>query len=155
MATVQEPIHAGGGPGQSEIPGDAEVGWQEKTTGNDAKYRVKAEDYDIQEADGSGDGPEASGPAFSNVAVNWVVGTQGVPSDQVQQQTSITYYTLKKAPWWSIYTYELTITATDTYDYKFTDASGDTYTLDVWQNSGSHYVQYRSDAPTIVSISGS
>lgn len=139
---------------QGEIPAGAEVGWQQQTTDNDAKYRVKADDYDIEEAAGSGDAPAASGASFKDVAVNWRVGTQGAPSKDVQEVTSITYYSLKKAPWYSVFTYELTIIAKDTYKFQFTDEEPDTYTLDVYQNSGSHYVQYSSKAPTIVKISG-
>lgn len=139
---------------QEAVPADAHVGWQEQTSGNDAKYVVKADEYDIEEAAGSGDAPAASGPSFSDVGVNWRVGTEGAPSKDVQEQTSITYYRLKKAPWYSIYTYELTIVAKDTYKFSFTDEEPDTYTIDVYQNSGSHFVQYNSKAPTIVRISG-
>ncbi|KAJ1324701.1 hypothetical protein MN608_09404 [Microdochium nivale] len=139
---------------KGEIPEGAQIGWQERTTGNKAKYQVKAEEYNIEEAAGSGDGPAASGPSFSNVAVNWRVGTEGAPSEEVQETTSITYYRLKKAPWYSVYTYELTIFAKDTYNFKFTDEEPDSYTIDVYQNSGSHFVQYSSKAPTIVKISG-
>lgn len=67
---------------------------------------------------------------------------------------SITYYKLGKAPWYSPYTYELTIHATDTYDFISTDESADSYGLNVYQNGRPHYVQYRSGKPTIVSISG-
>ncbi|KAF2225405.1 hypothetical protein BDZ85DRAFT_257448 [Elsinoe ampelina] len=140
---------------QKEVPANAEVGWQVLSNDQGTKYRVKAEEYDLAEESASSDAPAASGPPFKDVKVTWRFGTEGAPDKDVQEQTSITWYKLAKAPWYSPYTYELTIVAKDTYNFKFTDMEPDTYSLDVYQNAGSHYVQYSSKNPTIVSISGS
>ncbi|KAG7422249.1 hypothetical protein ACKAV7_000155 [Fusarium commune] len=141
---------------ETQVPSDAEQGWNQLSSNNGADYRVKASDYDINDkpAD-SADEPSASGPSFKNVKVHWTVGSEGVPSEDVQDETGITWYKLDKAEWWSPYTYKLTIVAKDTYNYVFYDESGDYYTLGVWQNAGTHSVEYRSGKPTIVSISGS
>lgn len=72
----------------------------------------------------------------------------------MQEQTSISYYSLEKAPWYSVYSYELTIVAQDTYDFQFVDQEFDTYSLRIYQNSGSHIVEFNSNSPTIVQISG-
>lgn len=61
---------------------------------------------------------------------------------------------MKKAPWWSVYTYELTFNTRDTYNYYFGDQTNDAYNVNVYQNAGTHVVNYSSDAPTIVKISG-
>lgn len=63
----------------SEIPNDVNVGWKEQDSSNGVKYRVKATDYDIEEASYEGDAPSASGPSFNSVAVNRAVGTEGGP----------------------------------------------------------------------------
>lgn len=84
---------------------------------------------------------EASGPIFSNVKVDWDAGTSGAPSADVQNTTAITWYKLDKAPWYSIYTWQLTINCTDTYNYQFTDATNDSYSLDVYSTSTSHEVE--------------
>ncbi|KAH7036045.1 uncharacterized protein B0I36DRAFT_373282 [Microdochium trichocladiopsis] len=138
----------------AEVPANANVGWQDLSSNQGEKYRVKAENYDLADEASNGDAVAASGPQFKNVQVRWEVGTQGAPIKEVQEKTSITYYKLSKAPWWSPFKYELTITAKDTYDFRFTDEEPDTYKIDVYQNAGSHYVQYDSPRPTIVSISG-
>ena len=121
------------------------------------EYGVKADDYNIAEKanDTEANVANASGPKFDNVAVYWTVGSSGYPSQDVQNKTAITWYKLEKAPLLSWFQYTLTINCNDTYDYKFTDQEPDTYGLSVWSNSGTHYVSYRSSAPTIVKISGS
>ncbi|KAF5673254.1 hypothetical protein FDENT_10347 [Fusarium denticulatum] len=141
---------------ETQVPPDAEVGWNQLSSNNGASYRVKASDYDIADkpAD-SGDEPAATGPSFNNVKVHWTVGSEGAPSQDVQDETAITWYKLEKAEWWSPFSYKLTISTKDTYNYVFHDESGDGYTLGVWQNAGTHSVEYSSGKPTIISISGS
>ena len=141
---------------QQQAPPDANVGWAELKSDNDQSYRVKASDYDITEKPvAEANSVAASGPSFSDVSVYWTVGTSGAPSTDVQNRTAITWYKLEKAEWYSPYQYKLSINCSDTYDYKFTDSSPDTYTLNVFQNPGTHEVEYRSGSPTITSISGS
>ncbi|KAK1673271.1 hypothetical protein BDP55DRAFT_634213 [Colletotrichum godetiae] len=136
-----------------QAPPDAEIGWQELETDNGGSYRVKADEYDISDPV-EADECAASGPPFSNVQANWTVGSEGAPPDDVQNQTATTWYKLKQAPWYSIYKWRLTINVQDTYDYSFTDKSGDSYRLNVLTLSETHYVDYDSSDPTIVSISG-
>lgn len=138
----------------SETSNDVNVGWKDQDSSNGVKYRVKATDYDIEEASYEEDAPSASGPSFNSVAVNWAVGTEGAPSQDVQEQTSISYYSLKKGPWYSIYNYELTVVAQDTYHFQFVDQEFDTYALRTYQNSGSHIIEFNSNSPTIVQLSG-
>ena len=96
------------------------------------------------------------GSSFKDVKVYWTVDSSGAPSTDVQNQTGITYYKLGKAEWFSPYTWKLTINTNSTYDYYFKDQSpGDPYEINVYQNAGTHEVEYRSDQPNIVSISGS
>ena len=140
---------------QKEAPADANVGWQDLKSEKGDGYRVKASEYDISASAQETDAPAASGPSFSGVSVNWTYGTSGAPSNDVQNRTAITWYKLDKAEWWSPFQYKLTINCSDSYDYEFKDGTGDTYKLNVWQNAGSHEVEYRSSNPTIVSISGS
>ena len=137
------------------IPQDAEVGWQELASSKGEKYRVKASDYEIGDKPaGTEDEPSASGPSFKDVEVYWTVGSEGAPSQDVQNRTAITWYKFSKAPWYSVYTYRLTISTKDTYNYTFWDQEPDYYKLDVWQNSGTHTVEFSSGSPTIVRISG-
>lgn len=142
---------------QKQAPPNANVGWEELKSDKGNEYRVKASDYNIAEkpTGEEANSAAASGPKFSNVPVRWTVGSSGAPSSDVQNQTAITWYKLKKAEWWSPFQYKLTINCNDTYDYDFKDEEPDSYRVNVLQNSGSHSVEYRSDAPTIVSISGS
>ena len=140
-----------------QAPEDANVGWEELKSDKDQDYRVKASDYNIADKP-TGEGEHsvaASGPSFSNVSVYWTVGSSGATSTDVQNKTAITWYKLEKASLFSIYQYKLSVNCSDTYNYKFTDQEPDTYTLNVWQNSGTHSLEYRSSGPTIVSISGS
>jgi len=144
-------------PDQQQVPADSDVGWEELTSEKNQKYSVKASDYNIankptgEEAQAAA----ASGPSFENVAVNWPFGTSGTPSKDVQNKTAITWYKHDAAPAASIYKYELTISVSDTYNYTFTDEEPDTYKLNVWDKSGTHFVRFRSEKPTIVKISGS
>lgn len=142
--------------GQDPAPADANVGWEELTASNGDKYRVKASDYNIADVPTGEEANvvAASGPDFDNVEVNWVVGTEGAPSADVQNKTAITWYKLAKAEWYSPFQYKLTINVKDTYNYEFTDQEPDTYKLNVWLNNGTHEVEYRSDRPTIVKIKG-
>ena len=133
------------------------VGWEELKSDKDQEYRVKASDYNIADKP-TGEGEHsvaASGPSFKDVFVYWIVDTSGAPSTDIQNKTAITWYKLERTNRFSVFQYRLSIKCSDTYDYKFTDQSPDTYTLDVWQNAGTHILEYRSSEPTIRSISGS
>ncbi|KAL4730832.1 hypothetical protein ACLX1H_002874 [Fusarium chlamydosporum] len=137
----------------SEIPADAEFGWQTLQSDIGKDYRVKASDYDIAELADMGDEAYPSGPPFK-VDVNWHVGTEGAPSQEIQDITAITWYKFENAPWYSIYKYKLTITTRDTYKYTFIDNEPDIYSLNVFQTSGSHTIEFVSSSPTIASITG-
>lgn len=76
---------------QQEAPEDANVGWLDNTSDKEEAYRVKASDYDIKEAGEGGNAANASGPRFENVPVNWIVGTSGETSADVQNRTAITW----------------------------------------------------------------
>ncbi|GKU08053.1 hypothetical protein FLAG1_07872 [Fusarium langsethiae] len=136
-----------------DAPQDAQVGWLELKSDKGQDYRVKASDYDISEGSSGGDAPSASGPPF-NVPVNWHVGDEGAPSQEIQDKTAITWYKFEKAPWYSPYQYKLTINTRDTYNYTFFDSEPDYYGLNVFDSSGSHSVEFRSDNPTNTSITG-
>ena len=138
---------------KKEVPADAKTGWVELKSKNGQEYRVKGAEYEISTAAKTKVALAARGPPFSNVQVNWTVGSSGATSQDIQDSTGITWYQLDHAHWWSPFQYQLTIKCNGNYDYFFTDASPDTYELDVSDSSGSHEVQYRSDKPTIVSIS--
>ncbi len=141
---------------QKQAPADANVGWEGLKSDKGKEYRVKASDYDIaaKPAGEEANSVAASGPEFSNVTVDWTVGSSGAPSPDIQNKTGITWYKLENAEWYSPFQYKLTINCNDTYDYHFMDQEGDSYQLDVRQTAGSHSLEYRSSAPTIVSISG-
>lgn len=142
---------------QQQEPANANVGWEELKSDKGIEYRVKASDYNIANKPTGEEANSAasSGPKFSNLSVYWTVGSSGAPSTDVQNKTAITWYKLEKAEWWSTYSYKLTISCKDTYNYTFNDEEPDSYGLNVWQNAGSHSVEYSSSKPTIVSISGS
>lgn len=141
---------------QKQVPADANVGWEEMKSQKGEKYRVKADDYDIaaKPTDEEADATAANGPSFDDVSVYWTVGTSGAPSLDVQNKTAITWYKLEYAEWYSYFKYKLTFSCIDKYNYKFKDQEPDTYACNVWQNPGTHSVEYDSKAPTIVSISG-
>jgi len=141
----------------SSIPADANVGWEELKSSSGAKYRVKAADYDITDKPtDEANETEASGPSFKDVRVNWKLGTEGVPDEDVQRRTAITWYKLAEAEWYSPFKYKLTINCKDTYCYFFTDKDEpkpDKYMLNVFQNPGTHSLEFGSKNPTITSIS--
>ncbi|KAK4930442.1 hypothetical protein LTR66_016106 [Elasticomyces elasticus] len=141
---------------KGEIPAGANDSLKELKDSAGNSFRVKAADYDINEKPtGEAHQTDASGPKFTGQSVYWTTGSSGNTTTDVSNKTSITWYKLGKAPWYSPYTWELTINCTDTYDFEFHDESGDKYELNVYLNSGSHYVQYSSGQPTITSIDGS
>jgi hypothetical protein len=140
---------------EQQAPADANIGWEDLKSNQGENYRVKASEYDIADRPfGPEDEPAASGPPF-NVQVNWPVGSEGAPSEEVQDKTAITYYKLEKAPWYSLFKYKLTIITQDTYNYNFYDQEPDSYNLNIWQTAGSHTVEFNSKNPTITSITGS
>ncbi|KPM43291.1 hypothetical protein AK830_g3277 [Neonectria ditissima] len=140
---------------QEQAPADANVGWQDLTSDKGQTYRVKASDYDIgDKPTDDGDAVAASGPKFASVPVRWTVGSSGSTSDEVRNKTAITWYKLDKAPWYSPKKYRLSINVEDTYDYRFFDEEPDYYGISVWQTAGTHTVEFDSDRPTIVSVSG-
>ncbi|KAL8782841.1 MAG: hypothetical protein Q9195_009562 [Heterodermia aff. obscurata] len=142
---------------EQQAPPDANVGWAEMKSDKGDGYRVKASDYDISDKtiNEEANSVAASGPKFDNVSVYWTVGSSGAPSQDVQNRTAITWYKLEKAEWYSPYQYKLSFNCADTYNYSFKDQEPDTYGVNVFQNPGTHSVEYRSKAPIIVSISGS
>ncbi|KXJ85352.1 hypothetical protein Micbo1qcDRAFT_198870 [Microdochium bolleyi] len=161
MSSAETAQHPTASVDTSQLPEhhpETTTGWQEESSGNGEKYRVKAEAYDLAEEVARGTHTiAASGPSFDNVAVDWKVGTEGVTTKEVQERTSIIFYKLAKIPFptpWPLPQYELTIIAKDSYHFYFTDGEPDTYGLNVIQNVGSHYLQYRSSSPNIVKISG-
>ncbi|KAF7563163.1 hypothetical protein G7046_g952 [Stylonectria norvegica] len=139
---------------QQNPPADENVGWEERTSQKGQSYRVKASDYDISEKPTGGDAVAASGPKFSSVPLHWTVGSSGSTSDEIRNKTAITWYKLDKAPWYSVKKYRLSINTEDTYDYEFFDEEPDEYGLNVWQTAGTHTVEFDSERPTIVSVSG-
>ena len=107
--------------------------------------------------------PALMGKHDFTLAVNWPVTTDWVPtSSEVQQIAGITRYKLlyeprpepppgeKPPPIW--FNYHLWFTNTEHYDYYFSDKS-DHYENNTYINRD-HYVDYNSDDPTIVSITG-
>ena len=140
---------------EQQAPADANVGWKNSDSTNSQNYRLKASDYNIADKLTNIDTGlvAADGPKFSKVTVNWPVGSSGAPSEDVQEKTAITWYSLDKAEWYSPFSYKLTINTIDTYDYHFEDASYDYYELNVFQ-TGVHEVEYDSKNPNIISISG-
>lgn len=154
-AAIQSANAAPSATKQDTVPDDAKVGWDDLVSSKGNKFRVKAADYDIsQEPDGEVHVVDASGPPFNNVQVYWTSGSEGVPSIDVQNKTGITWYKLAKAPWYSIYTWQLTINCNDTYNYSFKDGTDDTYGINVCSIRTTHEVEFDSSNPTIVSISG-
>lgn len=121
-------------------------------------YRIKAEGYDIQEAtEESTNGVNASGEPFESVEVNWNTDNEGSTDASFQEHYGITWWKIAKAPWYSPFTWELTVNVRDTYHYIFADetnTSGGMYHLDCFK-TGIHTVQYRSDKPKIHKVSGS
>lgn len=155
-AAIQAPNAAPSTVKQDTVPTDANVGWVDLVSSNGDKFRVKAVDYDMsKKPDGEAHVVDANGPHFENVSVYWTAGSSGAPSDDVRNKTAITWYKLDKAPWYSIYTWQLTINCNDSYNYYFTDGTGDTYNLNVFFTSTTHEVEFNSSDPTIISISGS
>lgn len=97
------------------------------------------------------------------IQVNWPVTDSDdwvTTSPEVQQIAAITRYKLNPNPqpdpenppviW---YEYTLSFTNTEHYDYYFTDKTNDHYENNTYRN-GDHFIQYSSDDPTIVSITG-
>ncbi|KAK1756700.1 hypothetical protein QBC47DRAFT_459417 [Echria macrotheca] len=117
---------------------DKSINWEKATSKKGVPY---------QTAHGVGKPRDSSGC----VDVDWEPGTSGNPSQDIQDQTGITWYSLKKISS-LLYTWELQITtrASD-ITYTFTDRSPDEYSL-YCLVSGNHSVDYNSSDAAIVKI---
>lgn len=123
------------------------IKWETATSKNGASFRIGREKTDVKNE------APAAGKAFS-IHVDWPVGDAWVnTTDEVRTTAAITQYYLSANPIQSVWGYGLQFTNTDTYDYFFYDETGDCYEVDTWLTH-THFVQYNSDKPTIVCITG-
>ncbi|KAF7368177.1 hypothetical protein MVEN_00136800 [Mycena venus] len=139
-----------------ELP--AGIVWTTHMSGNGNEYRIGTlPDADAQAEDRAG--KDATGGKFPKedfgIDVKWSNGDMNwkATSSDVQTTAAITQYDLywKKGDVWP---YMLWFTNTENYNYLFFDETGDSYRCNCWRR-GNHWVQYRSDKPTIIFITGS
>ncbi|KAM0231269.1 hypothetical protein ACHAPO_008649 [Fusarium lateritium] len=136
----------------NSVPQDIEFGWLELKNGEGQGYRVHAFEHNTTFAYSDCEMLAASGPEF-DLSVNWKVGTEGAPSDDIRTQAAILWYKLDKAPSGSPYQYRLTIEADDTYCYTFIDNEPKCLSLDAFLY-GRYSVDFNSSDPTISTIRG-
>jgi len=121
---------------------DSSIKWETAKSKNGVSFRVGREKK------------PAAGKPFS-IDVNWPVGGGWVKTtDDVRTTAGITQYNLSATPDGANYQYILQFNNTDTYDYEFYDETNDSYEVNTWLDR-THFVQYDSDKPTIVRITGS
>ncbi|PUU78395.1 hypothetical protein B9Z19DRAFT_1126819 [Tuber borchii] len=124
------------------------IEWETVTSRNGVSFRIGREKTQGEDV------APASGKSFS-IEVNWPVGSGWVKTtDEVRTTAGITQYNLSTTPGGSIFQYFLQFNNTDTYDYEFYDETGDSYEVNTF-TTRTHSVQYNSDKPTIVRITGS
>ena len=135
------------------------IEFEEYTNDQGEKFRVGRPKGSVEakaKADASiNDNVGSHGASFSNVKVNWSPPNADYTDSALASQIGITHWNVTDGG--SIYKYRLTFNCNQTYDYYFQDAtntSSGQYECNVWQ-SGTHYVDYNSSQPTIVSVSGS
>jgi hypothetical protein len=90
------------------------------------------------------------------VAVNWPVGQkdQWVGVDAaLTAKTGITRYNLYFDEG-ILFDYTLQISTNTDYDYEFYDETGDNYGINVSRTGSDHWVNYKSEHPTVVFIKG-
>ena len=105
--------------------------------------------------DASDDDKVGSHGASFNVNVNWSPPNSGYTDSGFASQTGITHWNVINGG--SVFTYRITFDCNQTYDYFFQDATNEKsgkYECNVWK-SGTHYVDYNSSKPDIISVSGS
>ena len=143
-------VHINNMSGQPATSDDSSIEWETATSKNGVSFRVGKE-----KTQGKDVAP-ASGKPFS-IDVNWPVGNGWVmTTDEVRTTAGITQYNLSEIPEdvGSDYQYILKFNNTDTYDYYFYDETNDSYEVNTF-TTRTHYVQYNSEKPTIVRITGS
>lgn len=140
---------------------DGPIQWEEATSKKGRPYQTnKDKASDMETGDHK---PALTDKHDFTIQVNWPVtdSEDWVPtSPEVQRIAGITRYRLFRNPspdhqnpplhW---YEYTLSFTNTEHYDYYFTDKTNDHYRNDTYINRD-HDIQYNSDDPTIVSITG-
>ena len=140
---------------------DGPVQWEDATSKKGKPYRTnkdKASDTEKGEHK-----PALKDKHDFTIQVNWPVTVSGdwVPtSPDVQRIAAITRYKLvpnpppdpeQPPPIW--YEYTLSFTNTEHYDYYFADKTNDHYECNTYIDRD-HFIQYSSEDPTIVSITG-
>ncbi|KAK3818393.1 MAG: hypothetical protein J3Q66DRAFT_337487 [Benniella sp.] len=90
-----------------------------------------------------------------DITVNWEASVNEAykeTSADVRRQTGIKRYRVYGGP---IGGYSVLFETDETYHYYFYDETGDWYGCNVFVTSWPHYVNYSSDRPNIVRITGS
>ncbi|MCJ1452324.1 hypothetical protein MMC28_002666 [Mycoblastus sanguinarius] len=147
---------------QPVTPNDGSIQWEEATSKKGRPYRVDKEK--ASDTEKGTHKPALMAKRDFTIVVNWPVTKDWVAtSPEVQQIAGITRYKLiyypqpdtppgqDPPPIW--YDYTLWFTNTEHYDYFFTDKTGDHYENNTYLDRD-HFIQYNSDDPTIVSITG-
>ena len=138
---------------------DGPIQWEEATSKRGKSYRVDKQK--TGDAENGKHKPALMDKHDFTIQVNWPVTDSGdwvTTSSEVQRIAAITRYKLIRNPppgpsediWFE---YTLMFTNIEHYDYYFTDKTGDHYENNTFINRD-HVIQYSSDDPTIVSITG-
>lgn len=119
---------------------------EEKTTDSGEKYQIGRP----QGSENVGE-PDSHGPPFS-IPVNWVPGSDWqYTDDDFRGRTGISRWKITVGGF--IYHYQLFFDTDQTYNYTFTDKTGQGYGNNVFV-AGVHSINYNSNQPTIVLVSG-
>ncbi|WP_272513967.1 hypothetical protein [Bacillus cereus] len=126
--------------------------WEEFETKSGKKYRVGYQKEESLKKENFEGGLKR---VPFDINVNWPV-TESTAwidtSSEVREKAAIWRYKLYKTDDY-IYKYKLWFTNSDHYDYVFYDESGDSYNVNTFLNRD-HYVEYNSDYPNIIRITG-
>lgn len=134
---------------------DEQLEFTEYTTKGGEKFRVgrpkgSAEAKEKADANASDD-VGAHGEPFT-LDVNWPANGGGGTDDGFYSRTGIRSWSVPVGGFW--YKYRVSFYTDQTYDFQFQDEGQQWYECNVFV-PGWHYVDYNSDQPNIIRVSGS
>ena len=129
--------------GQAPALDDSTIQWDKEKSKNGVSYETGREKSEVAVQDKKPFG----------VAVNWPVENKWKDlTPELAAITGIKQYALFDNR--GFYKFRLEFINTETYSYHFSDDTGDSYGVNTFY-TGSYYVKYNSDNPTIKWVSGS
>jgi hypothetical protein len=127
--------------------------WEEATSKNGKPFRIGRKKTENSTTEGKGEENVTDKTDFG-IQVTWPVGANSwnTTTSDVQKTAAITRYILYNTSGQN--NYRLYFTDTEYYWYYFYDQTGDSYNVNTFRDTD-HYVDYTSNKPNILFITGS